>query len=140
VSIGSIPEIQDDIVEEFSIFEDWQDKYAHIIDLGRDLTPLDDSLKTEANIVRGCQAQVWLHAEESAGVLQLEAESDALIVNGLIAMMMRVYSGQTPADILANPPTFLSRIGLDRHLSQNRTNGLHAMMKTIQRYAVALNA
>ena len=138
--MSSIQDIQDEIVAEFEFFEDWQDKYAHIIDLGRDLPPLADAHKTEANIVKGCQSQVWLHSEMDTekNELLLEAESDALIVNGLVAILMRIYSRRAPDEILSASNTFLEQIGLDRHLSMNRTNGLHSMMQEIQRRAAEI--
>ena len=134
----SISEIQDEVVDEFALFDDWQDRYAHIIDLGRDLDPIDPAWKTDENKVRGCQSQVWLHAEPRDGVLHLEAESDALIVQGLIALVLRIYSDQAPRDILDTPPDFLGRIGLDRHLSTSRNNGLQAMLGVIRGHAEAM--
>lgn len=141
----SIAKTQAEIVDEFSMFEDWQDRYGHIIDLGREMDPLDPAHKTEANKVRGCQAQVWLHAdpqtaESGDAILHFEAESDALIVNGLIAILMRVYSDRTPADILGAPDTFLDDIGLRNNLSQTRTNGLASMMNTIRTIAATAQA
>ena len=131
----TIAEVQAEIVDEFSFMEDWQEKYAHLIDMGRDMPPLDEVHKTEANRVKGCQAQVWLHAEPRGDRLHLEAESDALIVNGLIAMLMRVYADRTPAEILGSDEEFVREIGLHKHLSPTRTNGLAAMLKTIKRRA-----
>ena len=136
--MASIQENQEEIVDEFALFDDWQDRYAHIIDLGRSLDPIDPAYKTDGNKVRGCQSQVWLHAEPRDGVLHLEAESDALIVQGLIAMVLRVYNKQPAAAILEAEPTFLTRIGLDRHLSTSRNNGLQAMLQTIRKHAEAM--
>lgn len=130
-----IVEIQNEIVSEFEFFDDWQDKYAHIIDLGRDLDPLDERYKCEANIVKGCQSQVWLHSFFDKDHMILKAESDALIVNGLIAILLRVYSDQPPQQITTSSNDFLKRIGLDKHLSMSRTNGLHALMTEIRKRA-----
>ena len=135
----TIQENQEEIIEEFGLFDDWQDRYAHIIDLGRSLEPIDPAYKTDANKVRGCQSQVWLHAEPRDGALHLEAESDALIVQGLIAMVLRVYNDQPAQAILDTEPTFLSQIGLDRHLSTSRNNGLQAMLLTIRKHAEAMS-
>ena len=136
----SIADIQNEIVDEFALFDDWQDKYAHLIDLGRELPPIDNALKTEANKVRGCQSQVWLVAEQEDDRIRFLAESDALIVQGLIALLLRVYSNRTPDDILAADNQFLKRIGLQEHLSTNRTNGLASMMDTIRRHAALQKA
>ena len=134
----SIAEAQDSIVDEFSFFDDWQDKYAHLIDLGRELTPLAEEEKTEERIVRGCQSQVWLIPEREGEQIIFRAESDALIVNGLIAILLRIFSGRTPDEILAASLDFLERIGLSSHLSMNRTNGLHSMINTMRAHAEAV--
>ncbi|MFT5121398.1 MAG: cysteine desulfuration protein SufE [Verrucomicrobiales bacterium] len=133
--MSEIQAAQADIVDEFALFDDWQDKYAHIIDLGRDLQPMDEHYKTEANKVRGCQSQVWLHAEMEGDRMIYQAESDALIVNGLVAMLMRIYNGRHPQDVVDASNEFFARIGLDKHLSMNRTNGLFSMMKEIKQRA-----
>jgi len=132
----SLLETQQELVEEFAMFDDWQDRYAHIIDLGRDLAPIDDAWKIEANRVKGCQSSVWLHSEFRDGKIVFFAESDALIVQGLIAVLMRAYSERTPEEILSSSDAFLAEIGLDKHLTQSRTNGLASMMDTIRRRAV----
>lgn len=139
--MSSIAEAQQEIAEEFSLFGDWQEKYAHIIEMGRELPPMDPANKTEEQKVKGCQSQVWLHAEKNAeGKVQLQAESDALIVQGLIALLLKIYHNRTPAEILETELTFLDQIGLTSHLSMNRTNGLHSMVKQIRAYAVAFSA
>lgn len=120
-----------DIIEEFAFFDDWEDRYQHLIDLGRKLPPLDDRYKTDDYRLMGCQSVVHFAAEAEGDTLTFHAASDAAIVQGLIAVMMRVYSGQTAADILATPPEFLTRIGLDEHLSPTRKNGLAAMVTAI---------
>ena len=134
----SIAEAQDSIVDEFSFFDDWQDKYAHLIDLGRELSPLAEDEKTENRIVRGCQSQVWLIPEQDGNKIIFRAESDALIVNGLIAVLLRIFSGRTADEILGASLDFLERIGLSSHLSMNRTNGLHSMIKTMRAHAESL--
>lgn len=132
---------QQEIVDEFAMFADWQEKYGYIIELGRELSPMDPALKDEAHKVKGCQSQVWLHAEvDGEGRMHLQAESDALIVQGLIAILLRVYEGQRPEDVLATDLRFMEDIGLLSHLSMNRTNGLHSMIKTIRAYAAVAAA
>jgi len=134
----SIPEIQQDLIDEFSLFADWQEKYGHLIELGRELPPMDPALKDDAHKVKGCQSQVWLHAElNESGRMKLQAESDALIVQGLIAILLRIYQDQSPEAVLSTPLTVLEGIGLNSHLSMNRTNGLHSMLKTIHAHAAA---
>ena len=127
---------QDVLVEEFSFFDDWIDRYQYIIDLGRSVSPMDESLKNDETKVTGCQSQVWLHAERRGNVLHFEATSDSTIVTGLIATLMRVYNDRTPQEILATKPDYVSQIGLDQHLSPTRRNGLSAMLERI--FAVAL--
>ena len=127
---------QDVLVEEFSFFDDWIDRYQYIIDLGRSVSPMDESLKNDETKVTGCQSQVWLHAERRGDVLHFEATSDSTIVTGLIATLMRVYNDRTPQEILATKPDYVSQIGLDQHLSPTRRNGLSAMLERI--FAVAL--
>lgn len=120
-----------EIIEEFAFFDDWEERYQHLIDMGRRLPDLDNELKIEENRLRGCQSVVHFAAEYNAPTLNFHAGSDAAIVQGLIAVMMRVYSGRTPEDILATSPNFLSEIGLDEHLSPTRKNGLAAMVTAI---------
>jgi len=136
----SIQQTQERIVREFNLFQDWTDRYEHIINLGKKLPPLDEQYRTEDNKVHGCQSQVWLHAEGQDGIVRFQADSDALIVKGLIALLLRVYNGRTPAEILLTEPAFITQIGLDRHLSPTRANGLGAMLKKIKRYAATLEA
>ena len=131
----SIKEAQQEIIDEFLIFSDWQDKYAHIIDLGRELEPMPLESKIEANRVLGCQSQVHLISEFKDGHLHFQAESDALIVQGLIAILMRIYNDRSPEDIVNTSLDFLEEIGLSSHLSTSRTNGLHSMIKRIGQHA-----
>ncbi len=133
----TIDEIQNEIVEEFSGFEDWMDKYAYLIELGNELVPIDPKYKIESNLIRGCQSRVWLHQEFTDGIIRFEAESDALIVKGLVALLLRIYSGRTPHEILASEPRFIDDIGLRQHLSPTRSNGLLAMVKQMKLYALA---
>lgn len=125
-------EAQDAITEEFSFFGDWTERYQYLIDLGRKLSPLPEELKTEANKVQGCQSQVWLAASGDAAQLDFRAVSDSAIVSGLIALLLRVYSGRSAPEILATEPRFIDAIGLAKHLSPTRSNGLAAMFKRIQ--------
>jgi cysteine desulfuration protein SufE len=136
----SIAELQSSVVEEFRQFDDWADKYKHLIELGRKLTDMSEDMKTDANKVKGCQSQVWMHAELKGGKMVIMADSDAAIVRGLVALLLRVYSNQSPAEIMSNEPKFLEELGLNSHLSQSRTNGLVSMIKQIKMYAFAFNA
>jgi cysteine desulfuration protein SufE len=132
-----INELQDEVIEEFSDFEDWMDKYQLLIDLGNEQEPLDDKYKTESNLIDGCQSRVWLQADYHDGALWFTAESDALIVKGIVALLIRVLSGHTPQEILDADLYFIDRIGLREHLSPTRSNGLLAMVKQIKAYALA---
>ena len=132
-----INELQDEVIEEFSDFEDWMDKYQLLIDLGNEQEPLDDKYKTESNLIDGCQSRVWLQAVYKDGALWFTAESDALIVKGIVALLIRVLSGHTPQEILDADLYFIDRIGLREHLSPTRSNGLLAMVKQIKAYALA---
>ena len=136
----SINELQDEVIEEFSDFDDWMDKYQLLIDLGNEMEPIDERLKTEDNLINGCQSRVWISAECRDGLLYFTAESDALIVKGLIALLLRVLSGHTPDEILSADLYFIDRIGLKDHLSPTRSNGLLAMVKQIRMYALAYKA
>lgn len=136
----TINEAQDEVIEEFADFTDWMDKYQLLIDLGNDLQPLDDKYKTEDNLIDGCQSRVWLQADYVDGKINFTAESDALIVKGIIALLIRVLSGHTPQEILDADLYFIERIGLKDHLSPTRSNGLLAMVKQIKVYALAFNS
>ena len=133
----TINEIQDEIIEEFDGLDDWMDRYQMLIDLGNEQEPLDDKYKTESNLIDGCQSRVWLQADYKDGALWFTAESDALIVKGIVALLIRVLSGHTPQEILDADLYFIDRIGLREHLSPTRSNGLLAMVKQIKAYALA---
>ena len=133
----TINEIQDQVIEEFEGFDDWMDKYQMLIDLGNDLEPLPEQYKTEQNLIDGCQSRVWVHCDYVDGRLTFTADSDALIVKGIIALLIRVLSGHTPQEILDAELYFIERIGLRDHLSPTRSNGLLAMIKQIRMYALA---
>jgi len=134
-----INELQDEIIEEFEDLTDWMDRYQLLIDLGSELEPLDDKYKTESNLINGCQSRVWIQADYKDGLLYFTADSDALIVKGLIALLIRVLSEHTPQEILDSELYFIDRIGLSDHLSPTRSNGLLAMVKQIRVYALAYN-
>ena len=135
----SINEIQYEIVEEFSGFDDWLDKYQLLIDLGNELEPLDEKFKTEQNLIDGCQSRVWLVADMEDQVIRFRAESDALIVKGIVSLLIRVLSGHTPQEILDANLYFIEEIGLKEHLSPTRSNGLVAMVKQMRLYALAFS-
>lgn len=136
----TINEAQDEIIEEFSDFPDWMDRYQLLIDLGSSQAPLPDSYKTEQNLIDGCQSRVWLQADLDDGNVVFRAESDALIVKGIVALLIRVLSGHTPQEILDADLYFVERIGLREHLSPTRSNGLLAMLKQMKLYALAFKA
>ena len=133
----TINELQNEVIEEFSDFTDWMDKYQLLIDLGNELEPLDEKYKTEQNLIDGCQSRVWIYATYEEGLLYFSAESDALIVKGIVALLLRVLSGHTPQEILEADLYFIDRIGLREHLSPTRSNGLLSMVKQIRVYALA---
>ena len=135
----TINEIQDEIIEEFSGLDDWMDKYQLLIDLGNELTPLDERYKTEQNLIDGCQSRVWLQADYENGQIHFTAESDALIVKGIVSLLIRVLSDHTPQEILDADLYFIEEIGLKEHLSPTRSNGLVAMVKQIRAYALAFS-
>lgn len=136
----TINELQDEVIEEFSDFDDWMDKYQLLIDLGNEQEPLDEKYKTEQNLIDGCQSRVWLQADLVDGKIVFQAESDALIVKGIIALLIKVLSGHTPDEILNSDLYFINKIGLKEHLSPTRSNGLLAMVKQIRMYALAFKA
>lgn len=136
----SINEIQDEVIAEFSDFDDWMDRYQLLIDLGNEQEPLDEAYKTEENLIEGCQSRVWLQCNEADGKLLFSAESDALIVKGIIALLIKVVSGHTPDEILEADLYFIDRIGLREHLSPTRSNGLLSMVKQMRMYALAYKA
>ncbi len=133
----TINEAQDEVVEEFQDFDDWMDKYQMLIDLGNDLEELDSKYKTDQNLIDGCQSRVWLQCDYKDGKLVFTADSDALIVKGIIALLIQVLSGHTPKEILDADLYFIDKIGLREHLSPTRSNGLLAMVKQIKAYALA---
>lgn len=136
----TIDEIQEEIIEEFSDFDDWMDRYQLLIDLGNEQAPLDPKYKTDQNLIEGCQSRVWLQADLLDGKVIFQAESDALIVKGIIALLIKVLSGHTPEEILASDLHFIDAIGLKEHLSPTRSNGLLAMVKQMRIYALAFKA
>ena len=136
----TINEIQDEIIDEFSGLDDWMDKYQLLIDLGNEQEPLDEKYKIESNLIDGCQSRVWLQADYVDGKLNFTAESDALIVKGIVALLIRVLSGHTPQEILDADLYFIEKIGLKEHLSPTRSNGLLAMVRQMRAYALAFAA
>ena len=136
----TINEVQDEIIEEFSGFDDWMDKYQLLIDMGSGQEPLPEEYKTEQNLIDGCQSRVWLQADYREGRVVFRAESDALIVKGIVDLLVRVLSGHTPQEILDADLYFIDRIGLKEHLSPTRSNGLVAMLKQMKMYALACKA
>lgn len=136
----TIDEIQQDIIDEFSDMEDWMDKYAYIIDLGNALPPIDVKYRTPENIIEGCQSRVWLNAEYIDGKIHFTADSDAIIVKGIISLLIKVLSDHTPDEILNSDLHFIQAIGLAEHLSPTRSNGLSAMVKQMKMYALAYKA
>lgn len=136
----TIEEIQNQIVEEFSMYDDWMDKYAYLIEIGNGVEAMDEARKTEDNLIKGCQSRVWFHAELKDGKLCFTGDSDAIITKGIAGLLIRVFSGQTPHDILNANLDFIDTIGLTQHLSPTRSNGLLSMVKQIKYYALAYNA
>ena len=136
---ATINEIQDEIMEEFAGFDDWMDKYQLLIDLGNEQEPLDEKYKVESNLIDGCQSRVWLQADFVDGKINFTAESDALIVKGIVSLLVRVLDNQTPQDILNADLYFIDQIGLREHLSPTRSNGLLAMVKQMRMYALAFS-
>ena len=136
----SIKEIQNEIVDEFSLFDDWMQRYEYIIDLGKSLPLIDEQYKTEDNIIKGCQSKVWLNGEQIGDKIVFTADSDAILTKGIIAILIRAFSNQKAADILDANTDFIDEIGLKEHLSPTRANGLVSMIKKIKMYALAFNA
>ena len=135
--MATIDEIQEEIIEEFSAFDDWMDKYQMIIDLGNELPELDSRYKTDDNLIEGCQSRVWLQAEYTDGMVIFNADSDAIITKGLVSLLIKVMSGHTPQELLDSDLHFINEIGLTEHLSPTRSNGLLAMVKQMRIYALA---
>lgn len=136
----SVTEEQNKLIERFAELEDWEDKYSLLIKMGKQLGELDPEIKNEKHKISGCQSQVWMHAKLEDNKMIIYGDSDAMIVKGLVAMLIQVYSNQNPEDILVSPPEFLNKIGIDKHLSPTRKNGLGAMLKQIQLFALAFKA
>ncbi|MEM1000992.1 MAG: SufE family protein [Bacteroidota bacterium] len=136
----TIKEVQDEIVDEFDFLSSWEEKYKYIIDLGKDMAPYPDEFRDEDHKVKGCQSQVWMHSGLDEDRIRFRGDSDAFIVKGLIALLMRIYDNQTPEEILSTPLDFTDRIGLSTSLSPTRSNGLVAMIKKIKGYALAYQA
>lgn len=138
--MATIQEIQDEIIDEFLGFDDWLDRYQLLIDLGGDQEPLPEEYKNDNNLIEGCQSRVWLQADIVDGKVMFRAESDALIVKGIVSLLIKVYSGHTPDEILSTEPYFVEAIGLKEHLSPTRSNGLVAMIKQMKLYALAFKS
>ncbi|WP_439152489.1 SufE family protein [Winogradskyella sp.] len=133
----TIEDIQNDIIDEFSMFEDWEERYQYMIDLGKTLPLIEEQYKTDDNIIKGCQSKVWVHANMNDDKVEFTADSDAIITKGIIAILIRVFSNQHPKDIIAADTDFIDKIGLKEHLSPTRANGLVSMIKQLKMYAIA---
>ena len=138
--MNTIQYIQEELIDEFAMFNDWMDRYEHMIALGKSLPLIDASLKTDDKLIKGCQSKVWLHSELKNGKVQFTADSDAIITKGIVAILIRVFSNQMPEDIVAADTQFIDEIGLKEHLSPTRANGLVSMLKQMKLYAVAYQA
>ena len=138
--MNTITQAQQEVVDEFALFSDWQDRYEHLIELGKDLPLIAPENKVDTNLVRGCQSRVWLHAAQQDGTIHFTADSDAMITKGIVALLVRVYNDRTPQEILNASTEFIDKIGLRAHLSPNRANGLSAMIDQMKRYALAFSA
>lgn len=136
----TLAQAQQELIDEFAMFSDWQDRYEHLIELGKDLPLIAPEHKIEDNLVRGCQSRVWLHAEPLDGRIHFTADSDAMITKGIVALLVRVFNDRTPQEIIGASTEFIDRIGLRAHLSPNRANGLSAMIDQMKRYALAYSA
>ncbi|WP_159948784.1 SufE family protein [Polaribacter septentrionalilitoris] len=133
----TIKEIQEEIIDEFSMFDDWMERYEYIIELGKSLPIIEEKYKLDENLIKGCQSKVWLYSELKNDTINYSADSDAILTKGIVALLLRVYSGQKPSDILAADTNFIDEIGLKEHLSPTRANGLVSMIKHIKMYAIA---
>lgn len=133
----TIKEIQEEIIDEFSMFDDWMERYEYIIELGKSLPIIEDKFKLDENLIKGCQSKVWLYSELENDTIKFTADSDAILTKGIVALLLRVYSNQKPAAILAAETSFIDEIGLKEHLSPTRANGLVSMIKQIKMYAIA---
>lgn len=138
--MSSIQERKEEIIDEFSIFDDWMQKYEYMIELGKSLPIIDEQYKVEENIIKGCQSKVWVYAEMDKDQVNYTADSDAIITKGIIAILIRVFSGQKPEDIINADTSFIDEIGLKEHLSPTRANGLVSMIKQMKMYAIAYNS
>ena len=136
----TIKEIQEEIVDEFSMFDDWMQRYEYMIDLGKNLPLIDEAYKTDDNTIKGCQSKVWLHAEKNEDKIVFTADSDAILTKGIIAILIRTFSNQKPEEVLNADMSFIDKIGLKEHLSPTRANGLVSMIKQIKMYALAFQA
>ena len=136
----SIQQIQDQIIEEFDFFQDWSEKYQYLIDLGKNLPEFNDSNRVDSNLIKGCQSKVWLNSSFDNNIVIFEADSDAIISKGIISLLIRVFSGHTPDEIIAANIDFIEEIGINSHLSQTRANGLLSLIKHIKIYALAYQA
>lgn len=136
----TIKEIQEEIIDEFSMFEDWMERYEYIIELGKSLPIIDEEYKVEENLIKGCQSKVWLYSNLNDDKVVFSADSDAILTKGIVALLLRVYSNQKPTDILTAESDFIDQIGLKEHLSPTRANGLISMLKQIKMYAIAQQA
>ncbi|MDG1743139.1 MAG: SufE family protein [Polaribacter sp.] len=133
----TIKEIQEEIIDEFSMFDDWMDRYEYLIELGKSLPIIDEQFKLDENLIKGCQSKVWLYSELEDDRVKFSADSDAILTKGIAALLLRVYSGQKPEDILTAETSFIDEVGLKEHLSPTRANGLVSMIKQIKMYAIA---
>ena len=140
LTVQSIQQIQDQIIDEFNFFQDWSEKYQYLIDLGKNLPEFNDSNRIDSNLIKGCQSKVWLNSSFDNNLVVFEADSDAIISKGIISLLIRVFSGHTPEEIISANIDFIDKIGLNSHLSQTRANGLLSMIKQIQIYALAYQA
>jgi len=136
----TIQEIQEEIIDEFNMFDDWMQKYDYLIELSKDLPAINESLKVDDNLIKGCQSKVWLHASKNGDIISFTADSDAIITKGIVALLVRVFDGQKAKDILENELYFIDTIGLKEHLSMTRSNGLVSMIKQMKFYAIAFSS